>query len=56
MEISWFIVSIVLIVAIVLIIILIKQNRKDKKKIEKELNYLKKTEEVELNDENDLKI
>jgi preprotein translocase subunit YajC len=56
MEINWFIVSIVLIVAIVLIIVLIKQNRKDEKKVEKDFNYFKKTEEVELNDEKNLKI
>jgi preprotein translocase subunit YajC len=54
MKINWFIVSIVFIGAVILIIILIKQNSKDEKKIEKELNYLKKPDEEELNDEEDL--
>ncbi|MFV8326877.1 hypothetical protein ACNQGH_13345 [Flavobacterium sp. ZS1P14] len=54
MEINWFILSIVFIGAIVLIVILIKQNWKDEKKIEKELNYFKKPDEVELNDEKDM--
>jgi preprotein translocase subunit YajC len=56
MEINWFIVSVVLIGVIVLVFILIKQNRKDEKKIEKEFDYFKKPEEVELNDEKNLKI
>jgi Na+/melibiose symporter-like transporter len=54
MEINWFILSIVFIGAIVLIVILIKLNRKDEKEIEKELNYFKKAEEEELNDEKGL--
>jgi preprotein translocase subunit YajC len=56
MEINWFILSVVFIGVIVLVLILIKQNRKDEKRIEKELNYFKKPEEVELNDEKNLKI
>jgi len=54
MEINWFIVSVIFICAIVLIVILIMQNWKDEKKIEKELNYFKKPDEEELNDEKDL--
>lgn len=54
MEINWFILSLVFLAAIILIFILIKQNRKDEKKLEKDLNYFKKEEEVELNDEKDL--
>ena len=54
MEINWFMLSIVLIFAVALIVVLVRQNRKDEKKIEKELNHFKKPEEVELNDEKDL--
>jgi hypothetical protein len=54
MEINWFILSVIFIGAIVLIVILIKQNWKDEKKIEKDLNYFKKPDEDELNDEKDL--
>jgi preprotein translocase subunit YajC len=54
MEINWFILLIVFIGAIILIVILIKQNWKDEKKVEKDFNYFKKSEEVELNDEKDL--
>lgn len=54
MEINWFIVSIVFIGAIVLIIVLIKKNIKDEKEVEKELNYFKKPDEEELNDEKGL--
>lgn len=56
MEINWFILSVVFIGVIVLVFILIKQNRKDEKKIEQDLNYFKKPEEEELNDEKNLKI
>nr|WP_315252416.1 hypothetical protein [uncultured Flavobacterium sp.] len=51
MEINWFILSVIFIGAIVLIVILIKQNWKDEKKIEKDLNYFKKPDEEDLNDE-----
>lgn len=54
MEINWFIVSIAFIGAVVLIVMLIKQNNKDEKEFEKELNYFKKPEEEELNDERDM--
>ena len=54
MEINWFILSVIFIGAIVLIVILIKQNWTDEKKIEKDLNYFKKPDEDELNDEKDL--
>lgn len=51
MEINWFIVSVVIFCGIILIFILIKQNKKDEKKLKKELNYSKKPEEIEFNDE-----
>ena len=54
MEINWFILTIVFIGAIVLIAILIKQNWKDEKKMERELNYFKKPKEEELNDDKNL--
>lgn len=51
MEINWLILSIVFIGAILLIIALIKQNINHEKKLERELNYFKKPDEEELNDE-----
>jgi preprotein translocase subunit YajC len=54
METNWFILSIVFIGAIALIIFLIKKNNKDEKEVEKELNYFKKPDEEELNDEKDM--
>ncbi|QKJ63357.1 hypothetical protein [Flavobacterium sp. M31R6] len=54
MEINWYILSIVFIGAIILIVVLIKQNNKDEKEVENELNYFKKPNEEELNDEKDL--
>jgi uncharacterized membrane protein len=54
MEINWFIVSIVFLVAIILIFVLIKQDKKDEKKLEKDLNFFKKEEEAELNDDKNL--
>jgi len=51
METNWFILSLVFIGAIALIIFLIKKNNKDEKEVEKELNYFKKPDEEELNDE-----
>lgn len=51
MEINWVIIAAVLIAVILLIYILIKQNRKDRKKIEEELNYVEETEEAEINNE-----
>lgn len=54
MQINWFIVSVVVFCAIILIFILMKANRKDEKKLKKELNYSKKSEEIELNDEKEI--
>lgn len=54
MEINWLIISAIVIVVLVLVYFLIKQNKKDRKKMEKELNYSKKSEEVEIN--NDLNL
>lgn len=54
MEINWLIISAIVIVVLVLVYFLIKQNKKDRKKMEKELNYSKKSEEAEIN--NDLNL
>lgn len=54
MEINWFIISAIVIGVILLVYFLIKQNKKDRKKIEEELNYTKKSEEVEINDDHNL--
>lgn len=54
MEINWFIISVVVFCAIVLVFILMKLNRKDEKKLKKQLNYSKKSEEIELNDEKEI--
>ena len=50
MEINWFILLLFFIGPLVIIIILLKQTIKDEKKIEKKLDYPKKTEKRELND------
>ncbi|WP_456313175.1 hypothetical protein [Pseudomonas shirazensis] len=49
MAINWFIIAAVVIGIILLVYILIRQNKKDRKKIEKELNYVPKSEEAEIN-------
>lgn len=54
MEINWFIISAIVIGVILLVYFLIRQNKKDRKKIEEELNYTKKSEEVEINDDHNL--
>ncbi|CAD0007155.1 hypothetical protein [Flavobacterium salmonis] len=54
MEINWFILSVVIFFALVLIFKLVKQNKKDEKKLEEDLNYSKKSEEIELNDEKEM--
>lgn len=54
MEINWLIISAIVIVVVLLVYFLIKQNKKDRKKMEKELNYTKKSEEVEINNDHDL--
>jgi len=54
MEINWLIISAIVIVVVLLVYFLIKQNKKDRKKMEKELNYSKESEEVEIN--NDLNL
>jgi len=51
MAINWFIIAAVVIGIILLVYILIRQNKKDRKKIEKELNYVPKSEEAEINNE-----
>ena len=53
MEINWFIISAIIIGVVLLIYILIRQNKKDRKKIEEELNYVPKKEEAEINNEKD---
>jgi preprotein translocase subunit YajC len=54
MEMNWFIISVLIFCAIILIFLLIKLNQKDEKKLKKKLNYTKKGEETELNDERDM--
>lgn len=54
MEINWLIISAIIIGVAILVYFLIKQNKKDRKKIEEELNYTKKSDEVEINDDHNL--
>jgi preprotein translocase subunit YajC len=54
MEINWLIISAIVIGVTLLVYFLIKQNKKDRKKIEEELNYTQESEEVEIN--NDLNL
>lgn len=54
MEINWFIISAIVIGVALLVYFLIKQNKKDRKKIEEELNYSQESEEAEIN--NDLNL
>jgi preprotein translocase subunit YajC len=51
MKINCFIIAAVIIGVVLLVYLLIKQNKKDRKKIEKELNHLQESEDVEINDE-----
>lgn len=51
MEINWIIIVAVFIAVFLLVYLLIKQNKKDRKKIEEELNYVPKGEEAEINNE-----
>ena len=54
MEINWLIISAIVVGVAILVYFLIKQNKKDRKKIEEELNYTKKSDEVEINDDHNL--
>ena len=54
MEINWLIISAIVIGVALLVYFLIKQNKKDRKKIEEELNYSKESEEVEINNDHNL--
>jgi short subunit fatty acids transporter len=51
MAINWFIIAAIIIGVILLVYILIKQNKKDRKKIEQELNYVPESEEAEIDNE-----
>lgn len=51
MKINWFIIGAIIFGVILLVYILIRQNKKDRKKMEKELNYVPKEEEAEINNE-----
>lgn len=51
MEINWFIIGAIIIGVILLVYILIRQNKKDRKNIEEELNYVPKEDEAEINNE-----
>jgi len=54
MEINWLIISAIIIGVAILVYFLIKQNKKDRKKIEEELNFTKKSDEVEINNDPNL--
>ncbi|HJY11529.1 MAG TPA: hypothetical protein VJ304_02000 [Flavobacterium sp.] len=54
MEINWLIISAIVIGVALLVYFLIKQNKKDRKKIEEELNFTKKSDEVEINNDPNL--
>ncbi|SDY83469.1 hypothetical protein SAMN05444397_102376 [Flavobacterium aquidurense] len=54
MEINWPIISAIVIGVALLVFFLIKQNKKDRKKIEEELNYTQESEEVEINNDHNL--
>lgn len=54
MEINWCILAVIIIVVILLVSFLIKQNKKDRKKIEKHLNFTPKSDEEEINDDHNL--
>jgi len=54
MEINWLIISAIVVGVALLVYFLIRQNKKDRKKIEEELNYTPESEEVEIN--NDLNL
>jgi preprotein translocase subunit YajC len=51
MEINWFIIAVVIVFALVLIYFLIRQNKKEEVKLKEELNFIKKTEEAEIDNE-----
>lgn len=54
MEINWYTLAAILIIVVLLVYFLIKQNKKDRKKIEEELNFVKESEEVEINNDHNL--
>lgn len=54
MEINWYIVAAIILFVVILVLFLIKQNKKDRKKIEDELNFVKESEEVEINNDHNL--
>jgi large-conductance mechanosensitive channel len=54
MAINWFIIAAVVFGVILLVYILTKQNKKDRKKIEEELNYIAESEEAEINNEKEV--
>ena len=51
MEINWFIIGAIIVGVVLLVYILIKQNKKDRKKIEEELNFVPKEDDAEINNE-----
>jgi multisubunit Na+/H+ antiporter MnhC subunit len=54
MKINWLIISAIVIGVALLVYFLIKQNKKDRKKIEEELNYSPESEEGEINNDTSL--
>ncbi|WP_337966862.1 hypothetical protein [uncultured Flavobacterium sp.] len=51
MEINWYVLSAIVIGIVLLVYFLVKQNKKDRKKIEEELNFYKESDEVEINND-----
>lgn len=54
MEINWLTLTAIIVGVILLVYFLIRQNKRDRKKIEEELNFTSESEEVEIN--NDLNL
>lgn len=54
MKVNWLTISAIVIGVALLVYFLIKQNKKDRKKIEEELNYSQESEEAEINNDRDL--
>lgn len=54
MVINWYIVTAIVIGVVLLVYFLIRQNKKDRKKIEEELNFTNESDEVEINNDQNL--
>jgi len=51
MEINWFIIGALIVGVVLLIYFLIRKNKKERKKMEKELNFVPKSDDAEINNE-----